>query len=179
MGISLYWQASNSSRTDTSLDTFLSCPAETFSTQSCHRFQIQEFSLQACPWLFQRLLLVLTYLDWVKWGVPTRHFGVRWFDWVAHGTQRDTYAYCLFYFRARVSLSSSRWPGTHCIGQTDLELRDQRLPPQVLELEVCTPTPGLRVLLWGYYKNKDKELYRVTCKGQCMTLLWVLGSTTF
>lgn len=68
VGISLYWQASNSSGTDTSLDIFLSSPAETFSTQSCHRFQIRELSLQACPWLFQRLLLVLTYLGWVKWG---------------------------------------------------------------------------------------------------------------
>ena len=94
-----------------------------------------------------------------KMGVPTRHFGVHWFDWVAHGTQRDTYANCLFYFRARVSLCNSRWPGTHCIGQADLELRDQRLPPQVLELEVCTPTPGLRVSLWEYITKMQKKSY--------------------
>jgi hypothetical protein len=49
---------------------------------------------------------------------------------------------CLF-FRDRVSLCSSACPGTHSVDQAGLELRNMPASAsQVLELKVCTTTPG-------------------------------------
>jgi hypothetical protein len=58
--------------------------------------------------------------------------------------------FSLFVFRDRVSLCSSDCPGTHCVDQAGLQLRN---PPasasQVLGLKACTTTAPL----WSYFES--------------------------
>jgi hypothetical protein len=52
-------------------------------------------------------------------------------------------------FQDRDSLSSSGYPGTHCVEQAGLELRDPLASvSQVLGLKVCTTTTQLYTLLF-------------------------------
>jgi hypothetical protein len=55
---------------------------------------------------------------------------------------------CMYFFGDRVSLCSPGYPGTHCVDQADLELRN---PPvsasQVLGLKACATTAQLCIYM--------------------------------
>ena len=65
---------------------------------------------------------------------------------VAHAFMTTMYSCCLFlclFFRDRVSLYSSGYPGTHSVDQAGLELRNSPASAsQVLELKACATMPS-------------------------------------
>jgi hypothetical protein len=72
---------------------------------------------------------------------------------VLHKPLLFCFVFCFFFFRDRVSLISSSYPGTHSVDQAGLELRN---PPasvsQVLGLKECATTLGISHYFYNFEK---------------------------